>query len=213
MWVYIGSTELKNAYIGEYNWMGVLPSTVCSYPFIENNTDLTWKTTLSSGGTKQTIGYKFSWTSDISYGSGGTATSIFASYRIKSNRAYGTNGNCLIGGTEKWRMGYNLAHVGGYQNAVQFSNWTWYKSSTLWTVDTWMHIAYWFNWTEAYVYKDWVKQVIATSTTYEEAVNKYFIDRNWSQYDVTVAYFLIDWIDREGEIVPFFNETKSQFWL
>jgi hypothetical protein len=75
-----------------------------------------------------------------------------------------------------------------------------------------MHIAVWFNWTEAYVYKNWVKEIIVNTTSYDETIYKAFVQSN-SSFNFDVAYFISDWIDRESEIVRAYNRTKSIFWL
>jgi len=213
VYLYQNNTEkiLQNAYIGDYQWL-ILPTTVCYYPFIDNNTDATWQTTLSSWWTKQTLWYRFSWSSAITLW--GNKLSVFSSFWIKPN-SIGRNANALVWATDKWGSWYNVSHIGDYRNCAQFKTWwgSWYKSSTLWTVWQWMHLALWFNWTQAYVYKNWVKQVIVETSTYADMDTKSFLTSNGWEYNFDIAYFIADWTDREADIITFYNLTKSEFWL
>ena len=196
----------------EFN-RSILDSTVCYFPFLENNTDKTWQTSLSSWWTKQTLWYRFSWSSEITLW--WNKTSIFTSFRIKPNSINAYEWNALVWPTDKWINWYNIAHTWNFVNRAQFKTWwSWYRSPTdLWTVWQRMHLWLWFNWTEAYVYKNWVKEVIVSATSYEEVVYKKFIIWNGWSYNFDIAYFIADWVDRESEIVNAFNRTKSKFWL
>lgn len=194
----------------EFNWK-ILDSTVCYYPFIENNSDASWQTSLSNWWTKQSLWYRFStyWNITLWW----NKLSVFSSFRIKPN-SIGSSGNALVWATDKWCNWYNIAHSWNFRNRAQFQTWwNWYRSPTdLWVVWQRMHIAVWFNWTEAYVYKNWVKEIIVNTTSYDETIYKAFVQSN-SSFNFDVAYFISDWIDRESEIVRAYNRTKSIFWL
>ena len=206
-------SELKNAYIGEdYSIWRILNSTLLYYPFEENNTDATGNTTLSNWGSKQTLWYTFSWSSDITYTS--SKESIFCSFRIKTNASGSTSSNALIWCTDKWQMGYNQSHWWWYINTVQFhDNNGRYKSWTLLSQWQWTHLAYWYNWTEAYVYKNWVKSIIQSTNNYVTTVTHNLTKGNGGTYNFTIADRILDWVDRENEIVNHFEATKSIYWV
>lgn len=194
----------------EFNWK-ILDSTVCYYPFLENNSDVTWQTSLSNWWTKQSLWYRFSTSWNITFW--WNKLSVFSSFRIKPN-SIGSSGNALVWPTDKWCNWYNISHSSNFRNRAQFQTWwEWYCSPTdLWIVWQRMHIAVWFNWTEAYVYKNWVKEIIVSTTSYNEDIYKSLVQAN-SSYNFDIAYFISDWIDRESEIVSAFNKTRSKFWL
>lgn len=197
-------------------WWSVLNSTQCYYKLFKDQTDETWKTSLNVLWTKEALWYRFhnqnvtySWTNSVT---------TFCSFRIKVNSniwlwAY-INQVWYIW---KWWMCYNPLHINNtFVNASQFSNWsTWYVKDS-WIVKwQWYHVAFWYNWTQAYCYVNWVKQVIVNSSSYRNDSTdeyRYILNYRWWETDITVSDFIKDTVDRESEIITAFNKTKSRFW-
>lgn len=213
--------ELKNAYIGEVGNWDILSSTICYYPFKNNNTDLTWNTTLNKSGTKQTIGYEFSssTSNDWVYTENYSNMSTFLSARlyIKSPTVWATSSApWWIGYLAKGKMRYNCIHQ-ATPDCIQFSynSSTWKNTRVYGVNNQWFHLAFWFNWTEAYFYKNWVKTVIqsTTSPTIASQTAVYLLWADSWGYDIIASDFLVDSVDRESEIVNYYNATKSKYWL
>ena len=198
----------------------VLSSTQCYYPFQENNIDKTGKTSLSSWWTKETWWYRFQNTS-LTF-SWDDSVSTFCSFWIKVNsNIEQVSSDSWINGiwvTRKWAMCLNLNHKNSwFVNTIQFWDWsTWYKSGAWLTKWQWYHVAFWFNWSQAYMYINWIKTIIKTGSSYRNTSGdyKYIINYQWwHAIDVVIADFIKDTVDRESDIIPFYNDSKSRYWL
>lgn len=204
----------------DYSIWDTSSSTFCYYPFSDNNTDSTWNTTLSAWWTKQTLWYNFnySWTT-INFSKTLTWTR-FCSFRFKWISWDAASNNLQVGIIWIWRMCLNFSHTGSwYPKTIQSNiDGNWQKYWPVYTIWQWVHLAYWYNWTEAYCYVNWVKTTIATwSTPWSSETESKFIGSQYTgsgyTYSFNIADFIIDTVDRESEIVPHFNATKSLYWI
>lgn len=197
-------------------WRDILSSTQCYYELFNNQTDKTGKTSLNVSLTKDSIWYRihnqnvlFSWNNSVS---------TFCSFRIKVNsNIWQWDYINQVWYTWKWWMCYNPLHNNSeFVNQIQFGNWYTRYTKNSWIVKwTWYHVAFWFNWTQAYMYINWVKTVIVNSTSYRNTSGeeyRYILHYNWWETDITIADFIKDTVDRESDIITAFNKTKSRFW-
>ena len=211
--------ELKNAYIGEYKEWNILSSTICYYPLKNNNTDFTWNTTINKSGTKQAIGYEFTWTNDWVRTSAYTNQSAFLSARlyIKTPTVWtSSSAPWWVGYLAKGKMRYNYIHQ-WTPDCIQFNynSSTWQNTRVYGVNNQWFHLAFWYNWTEAYYYKNWVKTIIQSTTSLVVASQNdvLILWADAASYDIILSDFIVDWVDRESEIVNYYNQTKSNYWL
>lgn len=200
-------------------WL-ITDNTFCYYPFSENGNDSTWNTTLSTQWTKSTLWYTFNFNGTAINFNKTLSWTRFCSFWFKWVSWNTASNNLQIWVVWKWSMCLNYSHTWSWwTNSVQANNnSTWYKYGTVYTLWQRWHLAYWYNWTEYYVYVNWVKHVITTWTApwSSESESKFIWSQyTWSSYayNFIISDFILDKADRESEIVAHFNATKSLYWL
>jgi len=216
MWVYIGTSGLKNAYIGEY-WWHPWANTLAYFPLETDQLDTTGNYTLSLTGTQQTVGYQFSW-SELALN--WTYTRVqFLNVRVKidSVGSWITNLATMI---DSWGMRYNWEHIRTPANAKKFqiengSNVASFSSAQNTTTWTWYNIAFGVN--SNYNYNAYINGSLVWSWTLSSIRQP-----SWSNIvflfnqtaTATFSKVIVEdvvWTDQE--VLDYYNKTKADYWL
>ena len=208
--------ELKNAYIGEV-WTPT-SSTLAYFPLANDQLDKVGNYTLSTTGTKQTIGYQFSWSNVwvmswwwlpkmisvrakiVSFGSWiwDCATMIRIGRAMRYNW-YHSNSSV----SKMFQMYNNWAYT--YSSAQNTSTWNWYHIAfgisgwTSWTYACWINGNKVWSWTIGSTENgswDWTVILMNNNST-------------WIFSDLILETRLWD----DAEILNYYNNTKSNYWL
>ncbi len=210
-------TELKNAYI----WWVREPwsNTVLYYPFNSDQTDHVWSSSLDTTGTQQTLGYSFS-PSNRAYVTNPPTTCRFINIWIKwvsSSWNYVQWPSTYIG-----EVLYDFAHAkDNWNQKFQYKNWL--NESIYWdavrpssnvvatTTWPWYNMAYWTDGSKVVAY-------LNGSKVWETAVNNGL----WTVTTMTLCrywtFILSEFIGEsaiwsDAEVLSYYNNTKSNYWL
>lgn len=191
-------------------------STLAYYPFVDNQIDQTWNTTLSATGTKQAIGYQFTTSgSNISINtpSGWTFFSFWT--KVTSMTSSAANASPF---TKWWTMRFFYKHLATPAYAKTFAFWT--NNNTIVTsnavtfnTDTWYHFAYWSD--SSNHVKAWINWQLIWDTTVSGRRN--IFDGAIMQWEYTTQTFsdliLENRLWTANEVSNYYNHTKSNYWL
>ena len=224
MWVYIyqswTETELKNAYIGEWTPYTPTSSTIAYYPFISDQTDQTWNTSIPATWSKQTIWYRFT--------SGSSTLWITIPSNKQTSRFYSCWTKCIT--LPSWRYDYLSSMIinygtmrfvyKGYDGNNQKQFWYWkdssntiYSSTQSIDLTNRFHIAYgcdssnnymgWINWNLVFSWQASPQRFLSTIDMFQ-----------WSNATIDYSDFILEnrlW--SVTETTNYYNNTKSNYWL
>lgn len=210
--------EMKNAYIGEV-WTP-WSNTIAYFPLAEDQLDKSWNWyILTTAGTKQTIWYQFSW-SDIQINwTSDVANMMSVRIKIVSFGSWIWDSATMI---RIWgAMRYNWYHITSSSNK-KFQIYNSSSSSLIYSsaqnTDTWnrYHLLLWVSWTTNWNYVWWINwnKVFSWTTN----TNLWWWD--WlikiiNNNTTLIASDLIveNRVRTDAEVLNYYNNTKSNYWL
>ena len=238
MWVYIGTSELKNAYIGEYTeWRQPWANTLGYYTFDDqdtsqitdfsgNNRNLTWWnmptytlvswtnyawvfSNVSSSNAAPSYSY---WPMNWNY-------TILCWVKPTANTASYVN---IFHASQWWRALHQISLIRGY-NSWQFeyfddlSSWATKRTSikTWASLNTWYLVGYTRSWTSVKTYCDWVNtnSIIGQVSTYQKIF--YLWSANvWGRFPWEIWECVVeDKVRTAEQRASYYNQTKANYWL
>ena len=197
---------MKNAYIGEV-WTP-WSNTIAYFPFTNNALDQLGNYTLSNSWTKQSIWYLFNVVTNVNIWWWAYSDQKFASYWVKF--ANSSTVSVLIW---VWWMRLNNRVISSpsYSEFVfKDSGWSFHNLWNNWiNNNTWYHIAYWWDWTsyKTYINGELKNSWSATPASYSES---WIASWSW----VILSDLIYEKSMRTAqEILNYYNNTKSDYWL
>ena len=187
-------------------------NTIAYYPFETDTLDAYWTTTISISWTQESIWYSFTSSSNpsISSSSAGRFISIWIKF-VSRNGSYCEWPKVWYGG-----ITYNFYHTSAdFSQRFQYnaSGIGWVASSMR-TINAgeWKHLAYWYdsqghkvvayiNWNKVWEYNsEWPAQTLTCN-----------LMRWWTV--VLSQLILENQVRAESDIIRYYNQTKSNYWL
>lgn len=199
--------EMVNAYIWEDTWKP-WSNTVMYYPFVNDQLDKVWSSSISTTWTNEALWYTFSssWQMWIT---NPPTNCRFVSVWVKYNSANWQYNQWPM--TYIWWMLYNFWHSNSsylkkFQAQTASSSWnvSSEQSTSTWI---WYYMAFWYDWTKAIAYINWSKVREQTMSVYTSWTM--FI---WSQINETLSEYIwesVFWT--ESEIQSYYYNTKSNY--
>lgn len=217
MWVYIGTSELKNAYIGEVE-REPTANTVMYYPFLNDELDHVGSSSLPVSWTQQTIGYYYAEFSPINLTNPPTDCRFISVWLKYDGRVKEQEGQDYYGASSPttyiWDIKFNYFNSNSssserFQLRAGSSSWVFSNWPITLTTWVWHHMAMGYDGTKVWAFLDGVKK-------WEEAKGYYTPWNLWLSNNAkqTVSEFIGEKVVRsESEVVDYYNATKSKYWI
>lgn len=229
MWVYIGTSELKNAYIGEY-W-SPNANTLLYLPLENNYNDVTGNHTITATGTvsKWSIGYIFSnsyigtadqfvWPTQATISLWLKQTSRTNNWNVATKFIPQTPYHFI--GIKYWNSN-NSWDSNTYirpEYSVNNSTPNVLTNTTVQPLNSWLNVVVTHGSLGSFLYVNWVQITSDTITNNLLTTSSWFYVwgiPNYSQYfNGEISKVIYESVQRTAqEVTDYYNKTKSTYWL
>lgn len=204
-----------NVYIWNDTWLP-WSNTIAYYPLTSNDIDSTWNTSLTSTGTQDGIGRKFTSATILTYP---TATPVqYVNVWMKINSYYTSwEPSSVLIMNNLWTW-YYLWHNTDKNINKKIFVWTNSSFSTWWTkafepaVWTWHNVSWWYDWTKTICSIDWVVTTLYNGKGYNFWTGIWIVWTHTANITFSNLIFEKQWWTSD-QIQLYYNQTKSNYWL